>query len=225
MPDQNNPTAVADAQLTGIAAFEAALHGQPADVWAAFRDMARTAVAMPALAEERATRIADLAADATKPGDYRRAETARMQAAAEAELTALHGQATVAAAALEGRLRGRLVPQVDPNPAARALHREELRAALEAAPMGQRLQAAERLLTTASPAVVAELASDYGRVLMGNAADTFSQVLIGGMRRRGGFDAASRAAAATLGAFEAQRIRGRVDGLYQMAKLKLRRQA
>lgn len=218
--DASNPGAVAEAQVAEIANFEVSLHGHPAQAWGPYRDVQRAAAALGPLAEQRAAEIAALQANDTLPLDHRRAETARLRAAAEQELRDVHAEATTSAARLEAHLRGALVPQPDPIPANRQMAREELRLAVEGAP--NHLDAITAVLLTARPAVVAELHTDYGRLLLGpEAAKVYDQVAIGTLRRRGGHDEASRLANHALNQYERLKIPGRVDAAFTAAALVL----
>jgi hypothetical protein len=220
--DVSDPVAVAQAQVAEIGLFESALHGQPREAWGPYRDVQKAAAALPALAQQRAAEVAAVAADDSKPGEYRRTETARLRAAAEQELRDVHGQATVSAARLEAHLRATLVPAVDADPAARGLHRQDLAAAFAGVEPGQRLQVAERIMATAPPGQVAELLSPYGRGLVGASnAELLDKTAVGMLRRRGGHDDASRAAAHALTQYERLRIPGRIDASYTAAALVL----
>ncbi len=199
--------------MSEIAAFEATLHGHDAQTWAHFRTLAGADSALASIADTRLAEIAALAAGASKPASFRTTETIRMREAALAEVKALHDAATLAGARLEGHLRAQLVPAPDPIPANRQMARDELKLALDSVP--DRVGAITSVLLTARPGVVAELAGDYGRLLLGpDVSKLLDATLIGTLRRPGGFDPASSAAVHALGEYERRRVKGRSDGLY-----------
>ncbi|MFI5281854.1 MAG: hypothetical protein ACHQ0J_01835 [Candidatus Dormibacterales bacterium] len=220
--DTNDTAAVAAAQTSELAAFEQTLHGHSRETWAFYREMTGAAVALVATADRHVAAIAALAADESKPAEFRRTETERMRQAATQELAELRGTAKTAAARLESRLKSQLVPQPPADPAARALARDELRAALAGIDPSQCLTAGANIARTAPPEVVAELASSYGAALLGpEAAALFSQTMIGVLRQRGGLGDASRAAELALTEFERRKLAGRIDGLWNLAATRL----
>jgi hypothetical protein len=220
MPEPNPTAAAVAAQVSEVTAFEASLHGHDRETWSAYRALAAADTALASVADTRLAEIAALAADETKPAEYRRTETARMREAAIAEASALRGAATLAGARLEGRLRAQLVPAPDPIPTNRAMAREELKLTIDAA--GSRMDALQQVLLTSRPAVVAELASEYGRLLLGpEASKLLDATMIGTLRRRGGHDDTSARAVHALAEFERRNLKGRSDGLHQIALSKL----
>lgn len=220
--DSNDHAAVAAAQLAELAAYEATLHGHARESWALYREMAGAASALTATADRRASEIAAVAADESKPAEYRHAEAERMRQAATQELAELRSTARMAAGRLEARLRMQLVPRPATDPASRSLAREELRASLAGVAPSQQLIAGRNLALTGSPEVVAELASSYGASLLGpEAAALTSQTLVAALRQRGGLDDAGRLAAHALGELEGRNLAGRIDGLWNLAAIRL----
>jgi hypothetical protein len=220
LPEIADPiAAAATAQLSEIGAFEATLHGHDAPTWAAYRELARAGNALASIPDQRLAEIAAVAADESKPGPYRAQETARMSEAAIAEARALHGAAIVAEVRLAGALRAKLVPAPEPIPADRVLAREELRMALDSP---DRIGAMTRVLLTARPGVVAELAGDYGKLLLGaDIGKLRDATMLATLRQRGGHDEPSRLAAHALAQMEKRNLRGRSDGLAALAIAKL----
>jgi hypothetical protein len=222
MPEPDATTAVADAQMSEINAYEATLHGHPPAAWQPYRAMQAAAAGLPSIAEQRTAAITALLADDKLPIEHRRVEAERLRVAADQEVADLRNQALVATARLEAHLRGALLPVADGNPAMRTLHRQDLAAAFEGVDPGRRLGVAEQIVLTAPPGQVAELLSPYGRGLVGAAnAEMLDKTAVGWLRRRGGTDAASTAAVHALDQFEKRKLVGRVDAQYQVALLKL----